>query len=216
MADTDLCLQLQPLLDRLAAGDEGAVAPLIKDSQDRLRRLAHCMLASNPRIHRWYDTDDVFQASTMRLRRAVIEAKPATVRAFLKLAAACIRRELIDLARHQYGPEGSARRHESARFAAGAKEDAGVQHEHAAKGWGPATEARANDLVRILEASLPNEEREVFDHLYIHGRSQQEAADLLHVSVPTVKRRWRSARLLLAQVLKTESPSAIQNFSAIK
>jgi RNA polymerase sigma factor (sigma-70 family) len=211
MADTDLCLRIQPLLDRLAAGDEDAVAPLIKDSQERLRRMAHFVLAGRPRIRRWYDSDDVYQASAMRLKRAIIEVRPKTARHFLNLAASCIRREVIDLFRHEYGPEGSARHHVSDRVDPRANEGVGVQHEHAAKEWGPATEARVKDLIRLLEASLPEEEREVFDHLYIHGRSQEEAAQLLDVSVPTIKRRWRSARLLLAQVLKTEAPSLMQN-----
>ena len=48
---------------------------------------------------------------------------------------------------------------------------------------------------------LPDEEREVFDLLWYHELSQEEAGAMLDVSVRTVRRRWRSARLLLHDVL---------------
>jgi RNA polymerase sigma factor (sigma-70 family) len=48
---------------------------------------------------------------------------------------------------------------------------------------------------------LPEEERSVFDLLYYHDLSQAEAAELLGVSVPTIKRRWAAARMRLATYL---------------
>src|SRR5262245_47400008 len=104
---------LQPLLDRLAAGDGKAADDLIAHALERLRRLARKMLRDNPAVRRWEETDDVLQKSTMRLCRALKAVKPATVKAFLGLAATQIRRELIDLARHHYGPEGAAAHHAS-------------------------------------------------------------------------------------------------------
>ena len=44
---------------------------------------------------------------------------------------------------------------------------------------------------------LPEQEREVFGLLFYEGLAQAEAARVLGVSVPTVKRLWRSARLRL-------------------
>src|SRR5262249_61821855 len=44
-------------------------------------------------------------------------------------------------------------------------------------------------------AALPEEEREVFDLLWYQGLPQAEAAELLHVNVRTIKRRWVSARM---------------------
>jgi len=61
---------------------------------------------------------------------------------------------------------------------------------------GPATQARWRDLLLHREGVLPAGEREVFDLLFVLELSQ-EAARQLGVSVPTVKRRWRLARLKL-------------------
>jgi RNA polymerase sigma factor (sigma-70 family) len=59
------------------------------------------------------------------------------------------------------------------------------------------------DFHRKVE-SLPDQEREVFDLVWYQGMSQAEAADVLQVSVPTIKRRWLSARLRLQTVLDDE------------
>jgi RNA polymerase sigma-70 factor (ECF subfamily) len=62
-------------------------------------------------LKRWEQTDDVLQNATPRLCRALRETTPPTVRDFFRLAALHVRRELIDLARHHYGPQGPAARH---------------------------------------------------------------------------------------------------------
>src|SRR3954454_17307777 len=105
--------ELQSLLDRLGAGDESAVDRLIEHSVGRLHRLAHFMLQDFPHVRRWYETGDVAQAAALRLTRALKAVKPASPRDFLNLAANQIRRELYDLARHEYGPEGPGAHHAS-------------------------------------------------------------------------------------------------------
>jgi len=189
---------LQALLDRLAAGDESAVSGLIQHSVRRMHRLAHFMLQDFPRVRRWYETDDVFQAAVLRLVRALQDVRPASPRDFVRLAATQIRRELYDLARHEFGPEGPGAHHATPppeRGAGGTKAE--QWDEHAGSAAGPATQARWRDLLLHLEGVLPAEEREVFDLLFVLELSQEEAARQLGVSVPTVKRRWRSARLKL-------------------
>jgi RNA polymerase sigma factor (sigma-70 family) len=187
MADDDLANDsLQPLLDRLAAGDESAGDLLIEHSIKRMQRLAHFMLGKYPGLRRWYETADVSQAAVLRLRTALQNGvKPVSPRDFINFAATQIRRELCDLTRHEYGPEGPGRHHES-------KEPPGYGNK--AAGPGPATQARWHDFLQHIQETLSEEEREVFDLLVIQELSQQEAAQLLGVSVPTVKRRWRSAR----------------------
>ena len=54
--------------------------------------------------------------------------------------------------------------------------------------------------------ALPEDERQAVGLLYYQGLSQEEAAAVLGVSVRTVKRRWQSARLLLAKALRGEPP----------
>lgn len=47
---------------------------------------------------------------------------------------------------------------------------------------------------------------EVFSLLWYEGLSQEEAAALLGVSLRTVKRRWQSARLKIAEAMGDEPP----------
>jgi RNA polymerase sigma-70 factor (ECF subfamily) len=56
--------------------------------------------------------------------------------------------------------------------------------------------------------ALPEGERAVFDLLWYQGLTQAEAAVVLNVSEPTIRRRWRSARLHLHEALGGEAPGA--------
>jgi RNA polymerase sigma factor (sigma-70 family) len=197
--------QIQGLLERLQAGDESARKELINSACERLTRLTRKMLRSYERVKRWEQTDDVFQNAAMRLYRTLGEVKPATAAEFFRLAALNIRRELLDLAKHYYGPQGPGARHASG----------GVGQESA--GSGPAAGGPADNsgepsrLAAWTEfhaqvEGLPEEEREIFELLWYQGLPQAEAAALLGVSGRTVKRRWQSARLLLYEALGDELP----------
>ena len=54
--------------------------------------------------------------------------------------------------------------------------------------------------------TLPAEEREVLDLVWYGGLTQIEAAALLGISEPTVKRRWRAARLRLHEAMGGQRP----------
>jgi DNA-directed RNA polymerase specialized sigma24 family protein len=56
------------------------------------------------------------------------------------------------------------------------------------------------DLLQCVQG-LPANVREVFDLLVTQELSQQESAEVLGVSLSTVKSRWRAARLKLAEIL---------------
>jgi hypothetical protein len=106
-------VQIQGWLDRLRAGDESARAELLNCACERLTRLTRKMLKGYPRVKRWEQTDDVLQNATVRLYRALSEVKPLRAVDFFRLAALNIRRELLDLAKHYYGPQGLGARHAS-------------------------------------------------------------------------------------------------------
>jgi RNA polymerase sigma-70 factor (ECF subfamily) len=55
-------------------------------------------------------------------------------------------------------------------------------------------------------AKLPDEQCEVFDLIWYHGLTQEETADVLGISLSSVKRRWQSARVNLMESLGNESP----------
>jgi len=194
---------LRLLLERLRAGEATAREEMLRHCCDRLRHLTHRMLGRFPGVRRWEQTDDVLQNVLLRLHRALGEVRPATPREFLGLAATLIRRELIDLARHHYGPLGAAAHHASA---------APIASTGPASALDPADST--NDPGRLAAwrefheavAALPGEEREVCDLLWYQGLTQPEAAALLGLSERTLKRRWQGVRLKLFDLLDGKLP----------
>jgi RNA polymerase sigma-70 factor (ECF subfamily) len=192
---------LDSCINRLRAGDAGALHELICRSLERLRRLTRKMLRSFPKVQRWEQTDDVLQNALLRLQKALAQIKPESARQFFGLAATQIRRELIDLARHYYGPEGLGANHATDGIHPGP--NAQPLYERAASPDGPLGFTDWNAIHEQVEG-LPAQEREVFNLLWYHDLSQAEAAVLLGISERTVGRRWRSARLLLHKALTAD------------
>ena len=199
MAD-DATTRLQRCLERLRAGDEGARQELLSGACERLRRLTGSMLRDYRRLKRWEQTDDVLQGALLRLYRALGPVTPQTPREFFRLAALQIRRELIDLARHHYGPQGRGAHHASNSPAADASTASSAPYEAAGVSHEPGRLAAWSEFHEQVEL-LPEEEREVFDLLFYQGLSQAEAAALLGVTDRTIKRRWQGARLKLHAAL---------------
>jgi RNA polymerase sigma-70 factor (ECF subfamily) len=196
---SSLSLQIQGLVDRLQVGDESARKELLNCACDRLLRLTRKMLKSFPRVKRWEQTDDVFQNASLRLYRTLGQVRPGSAGEFFRLAAVNIRRELLDLAKHYYGPQGQGANHASVGNASGSvfQPADSVADSSRLAVWA--------EFHRQVEL-LPAEEREVFDLLWYQGLSQAEAGALLKVSERTVKRRWQSARLFLHNALHGELP----------
>jgi RNA polymerase sigma-70 factor (ECF subfamily) len=119
------------------------------------------------------------------------------------LAALQIRRELLDLVRHYFGPEGHGRHHDSWPGEAGEGSDAPEARVKAGSSFDPARLDGWTEFHRQVE-QLPESERDVVDLLWYQGLKQEEAARLLGVSRGTVKLRWQAARLKLHRRLKGE------------
>jgi RNA polymerase sigma factor (sigma-70 family) len=138
----------------------------------------------------------------MRLLRALQDVQPGSVRDFFALAAQQIRRELIDLARHYYGPQGLGANH-----ATHAAEGSGLQPvDPAADGSAePSGLAEWCEFHAKIE-QLPEEQREVVGLLFYQGRAQTEAAQLLGVTVRTIQRRWHAALVELHDTMKGQWP----------
>jgi RNA polymerase sigma factor (sigma-70 family) len=202
---SDQSADLQRCLDRLRAGDGSARRGLLDRACGRLDRLARKMLGADPRVRRWEDTDDVSQNASVRLYRALEAGRPETVRDFFRLATVQIRRELIDLARHFFGPQGADPHHATDKPPDGdadhpaIREPADTTHEpRRLAAW-----TELHERVARLDAG----EREVFDLLWYHGLPQAEAAARLTVPERTLPRRWRAARLKLHDLLPGERPA---------
>ncbi len=198
--DIDDSPSIQHLIDRLPTS-EAARSELLSHASQRLECLTRKMLRDYPGVHRWEQTDDVLQNASLRLYRALSEVALPSPRDFFRLAAAIIRRELIDLARHYSGPLGVGANHASVV----GKDWHGDSLPGSDNTYDPSRLAEWTDFHAQVEA-LSDEDRVVVDLLFYQGMSQSEAAVVLDVSERTVKRRWQSARLALHQALGGRLP----------
>lgn len=183
---------LTALLARVKSGDAAARNHLFRSAQARLEDLARRMLHRQPGVRRWAETGDVVQNACIRLLRALEGTPVADTREFFNLAAAVIRRELIDLARHYLGPRR------------GVGSFDGLP-EPVAPDADPVELDRWAALHEAVER-LSVEQREVFGLTLYHGWTQPEIANLFGVDVRTVRRRWRAAVESLNETLSGAFP----------
>jgi RNA polymerase sigma-70 factor (ECF subfamily) len=188
-------LQLQAHLEGMRAGDLTARDELFRLVCGRLERLTRKMLKGFPSVQRWAQTDDVLQSALVRLLRALQQVKPASMREFFALTTEQIRRELLDMARHYYGPEGEGANHAS--LVGGYDRPDYSRDPSVLAAW-----AEFHQQV----SRLPPDEREVVNLLFYQELAQAEAAGILGVTVRTVQRRWQSALLKLHDFLKAQWP----------
>lgn len=199
MPPSDAPTPIQACLNRLAAGDPAAEGELIQVSRDRLLELTRRLLRRYPAVRRWAETDDVLQNALLRLCRALAEIPVARTAEFLALAATNIRRELLDLARHYFGPLGIGANHETP----------GVRGtDPLALAVSPPTEPA--DLTEWKEIQLqldrlPADEREVVYLRVYLGMTHAETSATLGVPERTVKRRYLAARLRLRGIFRADS-----------
>jgi RNA polymerase sigma-70 factor (ECF subfamily) len=193
---------VQQLLPGAIAGDQAALDALLRYNCDRLTSLTRRMLGDFRRVRRWTETADVLQNAMMRLVSALRETKPQTAREFLALAALQIRRELLDLARKFYGPQGIGTNLDSA---GATPSDAPAPADRADLSHEPCSLAQWSELHQQIDL-LPDEEREVVGLLFYEGLSQSEAAEVLSISVRSLQRRWHAALCKLHAVWNENQP----------
>jgi RNA polymerase sigma factor (sigma-70 family) len=192
MNDERTTAVVQRYLDDLA-GDSPA-EPIVRALLDGAVRRLHLLCATL--LHRSYprltrpplnlQADELLGAIAERLLKALHEVRPRTVRQLFALANQHMRWELNDLARRL-----------------DEQPDAAELREGLVPGPASSASGLSPDGLRMLQAidELPEEEREVFDLVRIQGMTQTEVAQLLAVSVATVKRRLtRGLRLLTEQL----------------
>jgi RNA polymerase sigma factor (sigma-70 family) len=191
-------------LDRLRGGDATARDELIAFAVERFERLAHSMLRGQfGRVGRWVDSDDVLQNATLRLWKALASFVPESPRHFHRLAARLVRHELLDLARHYYGPLGAGAHHESP------PPDCADGGQTPVADWfdrmlGDSLRPKQHNVrayVHSIAQALPEGELEVVDLIFYQGLTQLQAASVIGVDVRTVQRRWQNARRKLGKSL---------------
>ena len=190
--------QLQNLIDRSLRGDAAAHEELLHHACDRLLRLTRKMFHGFPQLRRWEQTDDVFQNSMVKLHRALAEVRVESVRHFFNLAAVQIRRELLDLAKHHFGPHGGATNHHT--DGQPADEAGGSLHSATSEPQDLKSWSQFHSHVEALSA----DEQEIINLVFYEGLSQEEAAKLLGMSFRTFKRRWQTVKVKLSEALGSD------------
>jgi len=196
--------ELEKYLELFANGDDTARQQLMRIACQRMHSMAHRMLRGFPQVRRWDDTDDVVQGASLRMNKAISDVTPVDAKHFISLAALQIRRELLDLSRKHAGPKSYAKNHKINSLRAdgedilktllAAEDEQAVDKEVS---WTQFHEAAA---------SLPGDEREIFDLVWYFGLQQSEMSRLLGCSLRTVKRRWKETKQRLRERLNGESP----------
>lgn len=191
---------IQSWLNRMVAGEVDARDLLIEHATGRLRVVTRTMLRRSPLVRRWEETDDVVQRAVLRLYQCLAEVRPSTVRELFGLARLQIRRELVDLARHYYGPQGHGRHHD----ANGSPDwpNRVSRHEAIDDTHEPSSLAEWTEFHEQV-GLLPDAERETFELRWYQGLTFEEIGTIIGATDRTAKRHWRSACRILHERLRT-------------
>ncbi|MCA9199764.1 MAG: sigma-70 family RNA polymerase sigma factor [Planctomycetales bacterium] len=197
--ETDQHTAVQQCLNRLRDGDDRAREDLLVIAGNRLETLTRKLKQGFPSVGRWEQTEDVCQVASLKLYDALAKVDVQDPRHFFALAAKKIRETLIDLARHYQGPQGMGANHRTAMPKPNdASQALPAAHDPGEMTCDPQKLAHWQDLHSKIEA-LPEPLREMFDLLWYHEMPQDAVAEIVGVSVRQVKRRWREAKLALAE-----------------
>ena len=196
--------EIQARLDRVRAGDGSGTPRALIARRGSAAPPARRMSQGYPGVARWEQGEDVAQNALIRLDRALRAVTPPTARDFFRLAAAQVRRELIDLARHYYGPRGLGAHH-ATRTGGEGSPDPAMDLSVPDTTNDPGRLAAWGEFHRAVE-SLGEADRELFDLLWYQGLTQAEAAGILGVTERTVNSRWLAARVRLSDSLGGQLP----------
>jgi RNA polymerase sigma-70 factor (ECF subfamily) len=198
--DKNTTVRLERQLIEFQRGNPEALEGMIEVAWEKLLRLTRTMLRRFPQLRRFEDSNDVFQLAMGRFWEALRRLTPHHLREFFGLAALQIRRTLVDLCRHYFGPEGAG------------------TNEQRAGGWPRGQEpadpnTSTGDLIIWEEfheqiGALPDELREVFELTWYYELKREEVAQLLDLPVRTVQIRWREARVKVYEGMEGRLPSA--------
>jgi RNA polymerase sigma factor (sigma-70 family) len=191
--------QIEILLERIQSGEEGAREDLIKESQERLRRLASKMLKGFPGVARLAgQTEDVLYPVLKRLYDTLQKKQFDSGKSLIAYAAKMIRCELLDLSR-KYKRELAV--HKTNRPDAKGRLPLDVHDElHSA----PDILTKLEKWSCLNEAveQLPEDEKTVIELRFYEQKTRQDTAFILDIDEKTVTRRYGRAIDKLGQALK--------------
>jgi len=189
---------IQACLERLLKGDDSAFEELYSDFENRFRRFSSGLLRADPAVARWEQTDDLIQDVSFRLMKGLKEVKPKSQSEYDALIYRHIRWQIKDL----------YRRHKQR------------IHKHASSPSDrllvdlvPAQTETGNSVLSIGDWSefhlavekLPVELLDVLERHHYGKLTYAEIGEELGISVKTVDRRLRAAKLKLHDILADKS-----------
>jgi RNA polymerase sigma factor (sigma-70 family) len=181
----DATVELQAVIDRMRQGDRAARRELLERACDRLRRLAgRIFCESFPALQARHDLDSVVHETWLRLVQALDSVEPPTVADFFRLAAHKVRQVLLDLADRQ--------RRLASREALGPTTSGNGASGPGQTTYDPARLAQWTEFHERV-ATLPEDERAVFEMHYYLGLPQAQVAELLDLHPRKVSRLWIAA-----------------------
>lgn len=198
--------RIDQILSRIHSADEKDFEILLLDVTERLRRLTSKMLRAFPGVHRWEETDDIFQNAVLRIFQALKSTTFDSLEDFFRFASLIIRRELIDLSRRYEGALGLGANEASL---------SALSASRASDRWDPDSDTYEPQRLawwtefHLNVDHLSEEERQVFDLLWYQELTQTEAASILNLSERTIQRRWQQARLKLYDLLQGHLPKDV-------
>jgi len=185
------------LIERLRRGDESARRELLDRVYHRLRQIAAATFRKE--FHRLvgrHDVDSVVDEAWARLMRALEQVLPGSAEEFYSLMFHKVRQVLLDMARRQ--TRDDARREAAPADGTGGDSAAALDVEDSTHE--PSRLAFWTEFHREV-ASLPDNERVVFDFHYFADLPQTEIARLLDLHPKQVSRLWIAATARLALAL---------------
>ena len=182
---------LTTILRAARAGDETAVAQLLPQVYDELRKLARARMAQLPPGQTLQPTALVHEAYVRMMGK---NSEPLENRRhFFFVAARAMRDILVEQARKKAGPKAGGRHRR-------------VQFDEA----DPSYETSSAEDMLALNDALADLEREdpikaqIVNLRYFTGMNMKETADVLEMSERTLHRHWRFIRAWLKDRLSTE------------
>lgn len=180
--------EITRLLDDLAAGNRTVVDALMPLVYEELRGMAHRQMRRERADHTLNTTALVHEAYLNLIRNEELNWQNRAH--FFSMAAVAMRRILIDYARRRLAEKRG-----------GGQALVTFDDAHGVR------EARAEELIDLEEAlhrleAFDPRQAQVVTYKFFGGLKHEEIAAVLGVSVPTVRRDWRLARLWLSRQMR--------------
>lgn len=183
---------LDLLLEKLRNNDKDAKNGIIVYTLDRLERISRRMFHKFPVLQESEETGDILHMLVLKLDKALAHDTPNSVSGYFALVNLNLNWILKGLARKIKASEG---------FVWNGMND--VLNQATDPYSGPVNNLDWVEFFELLEM-LPQENREIFDLIWLQGLNQKQTAMILGISLRTVIRRWIKTKLEIRRLMDDE------------